>query len=474
MPKSKIDKALNNSLKEGAAYSVLDGITATYSTPFALALGATNSEIGILNSTPSLLMSIAQAISGKFIYKRGRKEMAVKLGLVQKLLWLPIILIPILFAGQGLWVFIILYSLSGTVISLANTSWSCWMGGLVPEKIRGSYFGKRNMIQSAFGFFATIAAGYLLGFLNGPLGFSLVFFLAFSAGMISYFYLNRIPPEQKERHEREHKHMNIFGFLSDFRRYRNFFPFTVHMSLINFAVNLSSPFFTVYMLSVMNVGYEWYAIIVGAETLTRVFMMRHWGKLSDKYGDRNIMSLCNILIVFYPLLFLFCTNVYELAILAVFSGFAWSGFDLTTFNYLLDVTPKEKRPTYIANYKVAIGIALFLGPFIGGYLSQYFSTVGFLSMDGLQTLFVISFILRFVFTAYGLPKLKEVRAKRTMPVTDVFLKAFASYPMKGITHDLVYIHNNLESEERKMAIEERIIAKRVKSTLKDIYLPPKF
>jgi MFS family permease len=470
IPEKKIKKALNNSIKEGAAFSTMDGITSTYSTPFALSMGASNSEIGILNSLPSLLMSIAQALSGGFIYKRGRKEIAVKFGLLHKLIWIPIILMPILFANN-LWLFIILFSVSGTVISLANTSWSCWMGGLVPEKIRGIYFGKRNTIQSAFSFLATIAAGYLLGFLNGPLGFSLVFFLAFSSGMVSYFYLNRIPPEAKEKHEREHRHINIIGFIGDFKKYRNFFPFTVHMSLMNFAVNLSSPFFTVYMLSVMNVGYEWYAIIVGGEVLTRIFMMRHWGKLSDRYGDRNIMTICNVLIVFYPILFLFCRNPIELMLVGVFSGFAWSGFDLTTFNYLLDVTPSDKRPTYIANYKVAIGMALFLGPFVGGYLSQYFSTVAFQGLDGLQTLFILSFILRFVFTAYGLPKLKEVRARRTMPITDVFLRAFATYPMKGITHDLTYVHNRFDAGGRRFGVSGRRLGRKVKKTLKEIYLP---
>ena len=470
MPESekKIKKALNNSLKEGAAFSTMDGITSTYSTPFALALGASNSEIGILNSLPSLLMSIMQALSGGFIYRRGRKEIAVKFGLVHRLIWIPIILMPILFANN-LWLFIILFSISGTVISLANTSWSCWMGGLVPEKIRGSYFGKRNMIQSATSFLATIVAGYLLGLFNSQFGFSLVFLLAFSAGMVSYFYLNKVPPEAREKHARTHEHIGIFGFLKEIRKHRNFFPFTVHMSLLNFAVNMSSPFFTVYMLSVMNVGYEWYAIIVGAETLTRIVMMRYWGKLSDKYGDRNIMSLCNILIVFYPFLFLLSSNVYQLALVGIFSGFAWSGFDLTSFNYLLDITPPDRRPAYISNYKVAIGMALFLGPLVGGYLSQYFSTVSFLSFSGLQTLFIVSFILRFVFTAYGLPKLREVRARRTMPITDVFLRAFATYPMKGITHNLTYIHNGLDWSERKIGARSRRLGRKVKKTLNEIY-----
>jgi hypothetical protein len=73
---------------------------------------------------------------------------------------------------------------------------------------------------------------------------------------------------------------------------------------------------------------------------------------------------------------------------------------------------------------------------------------------------LLSFFLRGAATAYGLPKLKEVRVKNTLPVTDVFLKAFAVYPFRGITHDLVYIESQFENMEK--GIEKRF------KTLKEI------
>jgi MFS family permease len=470
LPEKKLKKALNNSLRDGASYSVMDGITNTYSTPFALSLGASNTEIGILNSAPSLLMTIFQLLTGRYIDKLGRKRVAVTMGLLQKLMWVPIILLPMLYQQGGLWPFIILFSLSGTVISVANTAWSSWIGCIVPEKIRGSFFGNRTMIQSAFSFVATLGAGYILGALNSQIGFPVIFFFAFVSGMISYFYLRMIP-EPICKHKIERERLDIFGLLKDRKRYRNFLPFTAHMSLVNFAVSLSSPFFTVYMLSNMGVGYEWYAIIVAAEVAMRIAMMRYWGKLSDRFGDRNVMAICNILIVFYPFLFLLCRNPYDLILVGIFSGFAWSGFDLTTFNYLLDVTPEDRRPSYISRYKVFIGIALFLGPLAGGFLSQYFTSNPVMNLNGLQALFLISFVLRFLATAFGLPKLREARIKRTIPVTDVFLKAFAVYPIKGMTHEIVYVQHRFEREERRIGTRGKRLERKVGRTLKEIYMP---
>jgi len=443
LQQKKLDKALKNSIKDGAAFSAMDGITSTYSTPFALALGANNAEIGILSSIPNFFITLSQTFAGKYIEKRGRKNVAVRLSLIQKLIWLPIILIPLFFLKEGVWLFILFLTLSNVVLSFANTAWSSWIGGLVPEKIRGRYFGKRNTIQATFSFFTALLGGWLLGITNSLFGFSLIFFLAFVFGLISYFYLAKIPVVNYKK-SNEKNGIRVLDFLKEFKKYKNFYPFTKHMSLLSFAVNIASPFFTVYMLSVMKVGYEWYGIIVAVDILTRILMTRYWGKLSDKFGDRTIMSLCNILIVFYPFFFLFVQNTFHLILVSIFSGITWSGFDLSSFNYLLDVTPPEKRPSYIANYKISVGTALFFAPLIGGFVAQNLT----IFLNGLQLLFVISFILRGIVTAYGLPRLKEVRAKKVLPVTDVFLKAFAVYPARGITHDMVYIQNRVEYFEK--------------------------
>lgn len=472
LPEKKLKKALGNSLKDGASYSVMEGINGTYSTPFALSMGASNSEIGILNSVPSILTTIVQLVTGRYIDKAGRKRTAVTLCLAHRLLWIPILLIPIFYQQGGLWPFIILFSLASATVSVANTAWSSWIGCVVPESMRGSFFGKRSMIQSAFSFSATLAAGYVLSMFNGQIGFSIIFFFAFASGLMSCIFLRMIPePACVHRQEIDRKRLSITGFVKEYGKYRNFLPFTAHMSLVNFAVSMSTPFFTVYMLSKMGVGYEWYSIIVAAEIMTRILMMRYWGTLSDKFGDRNIMVISNILIVFYPLLFLLSKNPMDLVMVGVFSGFAWSGFDLTTFNYLLDVTPEDKRPSYISKYKVFIGIALFLGPIIGGYLSEYFTANPVLSLDGLQAVFLLSFVLRFVSAAVGLPYIKEARAKSTLPVTNVVLKAFTVYPIRGITHDITYLHHSFEKNERKFETRGRRLERKVGRTLKEIYMP---
>ena len=446
LSEKKLDKVLKNSIKDGAAYSAMDAVTTSYSTPFALALGANNAEVGLLNSVPSLFSTILQPFIGQYIKKIGRKDVCLSMAFLHKLLLIPIIFIPMFFLNEGVFFFILVTTLSNIVLSFANTTWSSMIGSIVPERMRGRYFGKRNSIQSVFSFSTTLIVGWILGIENSLAGFSFVFFLALIFGLISYFFLSKIPDVRL----RNGKDKVPFLSAKESKRYKNFGPFKRHMTLLNFAVNLSVPFFTVYMLSVMKIGYEWYGIVVAVEILARIVMQRYWGTLSDRFGDRSVMGLCNVLIIFYPFFFLFVRSPVDLVLIGIFSGIAWSGFDLTSFNYLLDVTPAEDRHIYISKYKFSNGIALFLGPLAGGLISQYLSGFTILWLGGLQILFLASFILRGVVTAYGLPKLKEVRGKRTVPARDVFIKAFAVYPAKGISHELFYIYNQFEVVERRI------------------------
>jgi len=454
LSKNETNKALKNSIKDGAANSVADGLTGVYTTPFALALGAGNTEIGFLSSIPKLFTMILQPFIGNYIESKSRKNVTRKLSFISKSSWIPILLIPFLLFNEKIFLLIILLTVSQVAASISSTAWTCWMGDIVPEKMRGRYFGKRNMTISSVSFFTTLIGGWILGLTNSISGFSMIFLLAFVSGMLSVYYLGKIPDVEYEKplHKGHKISLHFFDFIKNFREHKNFSTFTIHMALLGFAVNIASPFFIVYMLQNLRIGYEWFAVITAIEILIAIVSQRYWGKLSDKLGDRVVMTVCNILIIFYPFFWLFAKNQYHLMLIGIFSGFAWSGFDLSSFNYLLDVTPPDKRPTYIANYKMLHGISLFLGPLIGGFLAQAFSNVTFLWFSGLQILFLLSFILRGALSSFTLPRMEEARVKATeiLPIRYIFPKVVAIYPARGIIHELQHIDYCLACWEKEV------------------------
>ena len=68
---------------------------------------------------------------------------------------------------------------------------------------------------------------------------------------------------------------------------------------------------------------------------------------------------------------------------AVVGGVASAGFGLSLFNRLLEVTPNERRPSFLAAYNVLINVAVFVAPMIGTALIDSIGIVNALLLGGL-------------------------------------------------------------------------------------------
>jgi Na+/melibiose symporter-like transporter len=80
--------------------------------------------------------------------------------------------------------------------------------------------------------------------------------------------------------------------------------FLLYSGLWSFAVNVSAPFFNLYLLDDLSIDVSvvtlYNSIGAGANLLMLVF----WGKLADRVGNRPIMLVVGILVALTPLLWL--------------------------------------------------------------------------------------------------------------------------------------------------------------------------
>jgi len=132
-------KARKISIAEGSAASLAGGVGNSYITPFALALEASNLQIGLLSSFPGLLSPLAQVYGSKLMEKASRKTLVMRFVLLQSLMWLPIAFLGYLF-WRGIFqqylpiALIILYTLVVILGGLAHPSWFSWMGDITKQK----------------------------------------------------------------------------------------------------------------------------------------------------------------------------------------------------------------------------------------------------------------------------------------------------------------------------------------------------
>jgi MFS family permease len=388
----KRKRSLRYSTGEGAFNAASNTIRDTFTVPYAMALKATNFEIGLLNSLKSFADIAAQIPGAKITDYMSRKNICYLSMLVSKLLWLPIIILPIFF-GNAVLILLSLLTISVFFQSLRRPAWTSLMGDIVKQEERGRYFAWRNTVTNFTSLIATVAAGFILT----ALGFEALFVIAIMLGSAAFFIFTQMHEPFFKKNFFYKRTLSFSGkeIINFFKINKNFTSFTLYMTFLSFSTDISAAFIVVYILKDLAISYELFAIAVASGMLARIVSQRYWGYFNDRYGSRRVLGICAVLIAFVPFLYIFSSNVYHILLVRIYDGVVWAGMDLVAFNFLLGITPSEKRPTFVANHNVLVGAGSMIGALVGGIFVESLSGGGS-TLFTIQMLFAISFVLRFV------------------------------------------------------------------------------
>ncbi len=410
------------SIKEGVACSVMDGAGMKYITPYALAIGANNTQIGFLTSIPSLLGNFSQLFNSKLMKNFSRKKIIFAGVLLQALMWLPIIVFGYLFfyknLDHGFSATLMIMAYTALVIfgSFVSPAWHSLMRDIINKKF-GAYFSTRNKITCIVATLVTVACGLMLDYSrkNNLLfaGFLVLFGISFLSRVISAYLISKhYEPRLKIR---EKSFFSLRDFIKKMPT-NNFGRFVMFIALVGFATSIASPFFSVYMLKELHFNYAIWMLVIVTNTVGTFLFMPLWGKFADKFGNLRVLKWTGLMIPLVPLLwalsFLFAkvnfiTIVIYLIAVEFFSGFIWAGFDLSTRDFIYDAVSRQKLSLCVAYHNIINGIGIFLGATLGGIVSSLNFT--FLGISSFLVIFLLSGIVRFVVYAIMVRKIKEVR-----------------------------------------------------------------
>ncbi len=413
----EVKKSLRLSIVEGSAHSAMLGLTQDYVTPFALVLGATIRQIGFLASIPSLATSLSQLIAPYATDRAGsRKGFILPVVFVHALIWMLVLSLPHLHLAREVWWLIGVITVSTVLGSMVNPAWGSMMADLVPEGLRGRYFGLRGRVCGLVAFAFFIIGGVVLHFSVSHIliGFSVLFGGAGLFRLASWYLLSRMHEPPLERRSTEQSLFSIARSMGS----SNLGSFTIYVSLMYLSVYIAAPFFAAYMLSDLGFDYITYVGITAAGTLSNLLFLTFWGRRSDRAGNIRVIRLTSILIPLVPMLWVVGHHLYYLVVLQILSGFAWSGFTLATTNFVYDAAAPENRTRCIAMFGAMNAAAMCVGPLVGGFLAPYLPALGGYS---LLTLFLISGVLRGVVAATLLRRINEVRQVPRVGLAELLL-----------------------------------------------------
>jgi hypothetical protein len=196
------------------------------------------------------------------------------------------------------------------------------------------------------------------------------------------------------------KSPSFFKILKEYFKNKNLFTLSRGVFLWNLGVGISSPFFSVHMLTYLNMTFVqiWIYTLIA---LTLGFGFNFiWGHMMDKVGTRVLIIANSIIITAIPLLWLCATpkNLIPIYVDAAFTGICWTGYNLAMFNMPLVLTPEKDKAFFLGIFITIGGISFGLGSILGGIIAYKLRTLVLTILGGVfinyHILFAVSTFLR--------------------------------------------------------------------------------
>ena len=190
----KLNRDQKRLMYSGALWALYEAFNAGFLVVFALAMGASNTVVGVLGALPSIAMVLMELPGAKMVeYVRRKTLFVIGTGL-SRLAWVLIILTPYLFTEHTLWFVGGFFFLVRCFEYTADPAWSSWAADLVPDRIRGAFWGNRNMLVSFCGMVASLAGGAYLDLFpkSSFTGFATLFGFGIIIGLCSTWMQARV------------------------------------------------------------------------------------------------------------------------------------------------------------------------------------------------------------------------------------------------------------------------------------------
>jgi MFS family permease len=412
LPENLPTKISKDEIRSSLRASTLDGVFATVFSNitggvllsnFLVELKATPFQIGMLASIP-MLANLLQPL-GAYLADSTTSRRSYNLWVygISRLLWLPLAIAIIVFSWhpvqpQQMIVITLIVMLATHLLgAIGGASWLSWLAAIVPRQLRGRYFGFRNSAFSLISLVALPCLGLAVSRWTGGSiqGFGILMIVGVIAGLISLGFQSRMVDVNPQALVSSGDSLAQETAHSSILKNPHFLLFLVYFAIWAFGVNLSNPFFNLYLLDNLALDLSWVTLYNALGAGANLLMLFFWGKLADQIGNRAILLLDGILVAVTPLLWL-GTDDSSLSIwlwfplLHLLGGGTMAAIDLCINNLQLAIAPVQHHTKYFAITGAIGGVAGAMGALVGGCLAQ------FAEAGGMVGLFAISSVLRLV------------------------------------------------------------------------------
>jgi MFS family permease len=351
-------------------YGVTNGIASTFMAVFALRMGASDQQIGLLAALPAFVYIFWFIPAGRLVESSKSIKATGLVGVFfARLQFVLIALLPFLPAGYRVPALLACIMLAGIPLCVANVAFTNVIADVVPPADRPRVVSRRSILQAVTTAAASAAGGKLLGIVPLPVNYQVLFLIAFGFSMLSLFALSRITVADCAPSGVFSLQPGIFA-----RQIRDmvatawatpaFLRFTVAAFVMHASLQYAWPLFSLWWVNGLKAWEGLIGLIATANMLASIASNVVWARVAERRGNRFCLMAGFGGIVFIPVINALLPRAEYLLLTETLAGLIVPALTLGVFNTLLEVSPVARRPIYIAVYSAAVNIPICLGPII--------------------------------------------------------------------------------------------------------------
>ena len=331
-------RSLRTFFADGLFSAASDVMPAEFLAIYAIALGASNVEIGLLAATAGLA-GISELAPDEWIaeHTHSRKWVVILSGGgVGRVALLLMAVVPWIAEGRtAVYILIGLASLRWFASMIGHPSWVSLTTAIVPLDLRRLFISRRMLGIAIVGALTAPLFGRLIGAIGGLQGYQVAIFVSIVFAVGSTYSYSRIQePPAPPAHERR------AGSTRELLRDTPFVRFLSGILILNVLTHVAVPFFAPYMVHTLKASPTEIGILATVSAIGGVFGQLIAGPLAERVGTDRMLRRSMVVIPTLPIMWVFASEPWHAAIPNFIAGIAWAGFHLAEFNLLLEYAPE--------------------------------------------------------------------------------------------------------------------------------------
>ncbi len=350
---------------------------------FALLMGASNAGVGLLSALGPATQILQLPTVALIERWRMRKAICLTAASFARVAWLGVLVLPWAVPGPlrvpAMFGLLIMATALGTI---SGAAWNPWIRDFLPEEVRTRAFARRMATATATGAGLSLLGALAVDQLGVRLdsavgGYVIVMGAGVAAAILGLYFLSRIPEPVMP----PATHRPWADIVRAPLQHREFRALVAFLATWTFAINLSTPFFTVYLLRRLQLPMAAVIAYAVLSQATSALFLRAWGVMADRFSTLNVLrvSCAGFLlsVAGWPLVGLTQTpwiGLVGLAAIHIVGGLTTAGINLASGTVAMELAPRGAAAGYLATNALIVGAASSLAPLIAGLSADWLET----------------------------------------------------------------------------------------------------